>query len=210
MFADRAEAALQLLPALEKYRHQKALILAIPRGAVPMGDIIARNLDLPLEPALVKKIGHPQNEEVGIGAASLRDFSVDYAVGGVTDDYIRGEVKRLQDLLTKRLQDYTGRTKPVSVQGKIVILLDDGLATGETMQMLIKTLRPENPIKIVVALPVASPEGAALIGKLADEFIAIQIPQNFLAVGQFYEIFEQVTDEGVGQIFAKRRVGEEG
>jgi predicted phosphoribosyltransferase len=169
-----------------------------------MGDVLARNLDLPLEPALVKKIGHPTNPEYAIGATSLQDYVVDKIPGGVADDYAGAEVQRLQKLLADRLQKYTGRREPVEVTGKIVILVDDGLATGQTVLMTIKSLRAQDPKKLVVATPVASPVAASQVSKVADELIVLDIPENFLAVGQFYEQFDQVGDEEVEEVFRHR------
>jgi len=200
LFKDRHDAALQLIPALEKYRNTPGVIFAVPRGGVPIGYYIARHYDLPLELLLIKKIGHPMNKEVAIGAVSMEDFEVDgrYAL---PPGYVEKEVREISSALHQRYKRFMGEYhKPVDVTGKTVIIVDDGVATGNTVLAAIRVMRKKNAGKIVVAVPVASPDSADRIRKQADELICLYTPDDFMGVGQFYSDFAQVSDEEVEQL----------
>lgn len=196
MFKDRIEAARLLADKLYSYKDKNAIILAIPRGGVPMGYIIAKQLHLPLEVVLSKKIGHPLHKEFAIGAVTLNSQVFSDAASEVSPSYIDDEIKRIRALLTKRYNDYYGEKTPLQLKNKILIIVDDGIATGNTMISTIKMLQKENPEKIVVAIPVSSQSALQKLKNtpFIDEVVCLLTPTNFRAVGQFYENFDQVDD----------------
>lgn len=204
MFKDRLDAAGRLVRRLQGYRDSRnAVVLAIPRGGLPIGARLARELGLRLDVILIKKIGHPENPECAIGAVSLTASSVDEALvarGGVSSGYVAAEVSRLQDSLRRRSRLYRGAARPLPVQGKTVILTDDGAATGRTLLSAVELLRRDGAGRIVVAIPVAPPETVEALERAADEVVCLETPGNFMAIGQFYDDFSQVPDEEVVEI----------
>jgi putative phosphoribosyl transferase len=195
-FENRQDAAMQLLPHLEKYRNKEGVVLAVPRGGVPMGYYISKELQLPLDLMMTKKIGHPVNSEYAIGAVSLEENYLEDRTG-VPPDYIEKEIPRIRQQLKERYRYFMGEKKPVDLKNKIVIVVDDGIATGRTMIASIKMLRRKHPKKIVIAVPVSPVESAEKIKKLVDELICLHTPEEFYGVGMFYEDFSEVTDEEV-------------
>ena len=205
IFKDRIEAATLLANKLEIYKDKNAIILAIPRGGVPMGYVIAKQLHLPLEVVLSKKIGHPLHKEFAIGAVTLKSQVLSDAASEVSPDYIDEETKRIRALLTKRYNDYYGEKTPHQLKDKILIIVDDGIATGNTIISTIKMLHEENPEKIVVAIPVSSQDALQKLknSPFIDEVVCLSTPINFRAVGQFYENFDQVDDAEVKTLLNK-------
>lgn len=199
IFKDRNEAAQLLATKLAKYKNNEGVVLAIPRGGVPLGFIIAKALNLPLEIILSKKIGHPYHKEYAIGAATLKGRILSDAAANIPPAYIEEETKRIRDLLQKRYTEYYGNRKPLQLKDKILIIVDDGIATGNTILSTIEMLHDEKPKKIVVAIPVAPPNAIKKLQKspFIDEVICLYSPINFQAVGQFYENFDQVNNEEV-------------
>ena len=195
-FSDRYDAAMQLAPLLEKYKKEKGVILAVPRGGVPIGYYLAKYLDFPLDLLMTKKLGHPGNEEFAIGAVSLEGSIVEETTG-VPEQYIREETRRIREQLKERYIKFMGNKEPVDIKGKIIIVVDDGVATGRTILSTIKILRNKEPRKIVVAVPVASEEAADRIREVVDDFICLHTPYPFYGVGRFYADFTQVEDEDV-------------
>ena len=195
-FSDRYDAAMQLAPLLEKYKNEKGVILAVPRGGVPIGYYLAKYLDFPLDLLMTKKLGHPGNEEFAIGAVSLEGSIVEETTG-VPEQYIREETRRIREQLKERYIKFMGNKEPVDIKGKIIIVVDDGVATGRTILSTIKILRNKEPRKIVVAVPVASEEAADRIKEVVDDFICLHTPYPFYGVGRFYADFTQVEDEDV-------------
>lgn len=195
-FNDRYDAAMQLAPLLEKYKNEKGVILAVPRGGVPIGYYLAKYLDFPLDLLMTKKLGHPGNEEFAIGAVSLEGSIVEETTG-VPEQYIREETRRISEQLKERYIKFMGNKEPVDIKGKIIIVVDDGVATGRTILSTIKILRNKEPRKIVVAVPVASEEAADRIREVVDDFICLHTPYPFYGVGRFYADFTQVEDEDV-------------
>lgn len=193
---DRKEAGLLLSEKLEKYQDTDTLILAVPRGGVPIGYEIAKNLNLQLDIILSKKIGHPLNKEFAIGAVSLDSFLID-PHPEVSQAYIESEIKYLRELLEEKYALYMGNRKPIDVKGKNVIIVDDGIATGNTLLACISMLRKNNPKKIIVAVPVVPADVVPVFKQKADEFIYLMAPIDFGGVGRFYENFEQVNDDVV-------------
>lgn len=194
IFKDRFTAGKLLSKELSHYKNNKnAVILAIPRGGLQVGYSIAKELNLKLGIILTKKIGYPGNPEYAIGAVSLTSKIVEEQ--GISKDYIQNEIKNIRNALKERYKKYLGKSKPQSLKNKIVILTDDGIATGKTMLLTIKLIKEQKPKKIIIAIPVGPTDNAELLKREADEIICLYTPENFFAIGEFYENFEQVSDE---------------
>lgn len=195
-YKDRIDAAKRLVPFLLKYKGQDGIVLAIPRGGVPLGVYIAGQLNFPLDIMLVKKIGHPVNTEYAIGAVSLENEII-LDRKGIPEDYLLAEIARIRESLKQRYKRFVGDRESFSVENKIVIVVDDGIATGSTIIAGVKMLRKHHPKKIVVAVPVAPPQSIVKINDEVDELICPETPQDFYGVGQFYDDFSEVTDDHV-------------
>ncbi len=199
MFQNRKEAGLALADKLMHYKDTNSVVIAIPRGGVPVGFEIAKKLNLPLDIVLSKKIGHPLNKEFAIGAVSL-DSSLLDEHPEVPNKYLEQEINRLKTLLKEKYDRYRGQSSPLSIEGKNVIIVDDGIATGNTLLVSIAMLRKKNPAKIIVAVPVLPFNTIKVIKDNSDEFIYLMAPKAFRGVGGFYEEFQQVEDQEVIQI----------
>jgi predicted phosphoribosyltransferase len=210
LFADRKDAAIQLSKALIAYRGSNTLVMAVPRGGVPVGAVVARRLDLPLEIIMVKKLGHPANPEFAIGSVSLRGVRIDRASTDVSEDYIRQETGRIRKELERRQTLFCGSDTLYPVTDKTVILVDDGIATGSTLLAAIDDLREAGAARIVVAVPVAPPAAANVFQAACDEYIVLHEPRDFSGVGQFYANFGQVSDEEAASILKAFRNQAEG
>jgi predicted phosphoribosyltransferase len=200
IFENRAAAARQLAAALSQYRNKNPLVLAIPRGAVPMAKIIADELNGEFDVVLVRKLGAPSNPEFAIGSVDETGwvYLADYAERvGANEEYVKGEVARQLDTIRKRRREYTPVRPPIDPAGRIVIVVDDGLATGSTMISALHALRSKNPAELICAVPVAPPDTVEKVGDSADRVVCLSTPFNFSAVAQFYREFQQVTDEEV-------------
>ncbi len=154
MFRDRIDAGRQLSEKLMKFKEEDVVVLAIPRGGLPLGAIVAKTLEAPLDVALAKKIGHPSNKEFAIGAVSLDDIVLTNTMG-VTQGYITEETKHIREKLLKRHDEYYKKRLPQNVKNKTVIIVDDGIATGNTLLATIELVSKQRPKKIIVAIPVA-------------------------------------------------------
>ena len=196
MFRDRMEAGLILAARLQKYKDKEGVLLAVPRGGVPVAYAVAKELRLPVQLILTKKIGHPLNKEYAIGAAGLSDYFV-IPHDNVTDDYIEEELTRIRTRLREMQKLFMGNKEPLSLEGKTVIVVDDGIATGNTLLGTINLLRKSKPGKIVIGVPVASGKAIEKLSEVADEVVAVLVPDEFYGVGAFYEDFQQVSDEEV-------------
>jgi len=203
MFANRHQAADRLADALQAYQGRHPLILAIPRGAVPMGLRLAQALDGELDVVLVRKLRAPFNPEFAIGSIDESGWSyiADYAesVGG-TPAYLAQEKQAQLDTIRKRRAQYTPLRPPIDPAGRTVIVIDDGLATGATMISALHALRAQQPARLVCAVPVAPPDTLEKIRPYADEVVCLSTPMQFQAVGQFYADFPQVEDAEVEAI----------
>lgn len=196
---DRTEAGFLLSEKLKKYQDTNSVILAVPRGGVPVGFVISKILHLPLDIVLAKKIGHPSNKEFAIGAVSMDSMILDEHLD-IPKKYIDNEIIRLRQQLDEKYGRYMGDRKPLAIENKNVILVDDGIATGNTLLSSITMLRKKNPSKIIVAVPVLPFDTVPLFEKNADEFIYLTASKYFRGVGSFYEEFNQVEDEEVIQM----------
>lgn len=204
MFQNRSEAGMLLAAKLRKYQNMPGVLLAVPRGGVPVAYEVAKELDVPLEVILVKKLGHPLNKEYAIGAVSLKDMFV-IPHEDVTDFYIQKQVEKIRSRLQEMQKRFMGEKDPENIEGKTIIIIDDGVATGNTLLATIRLLRKEKPAKIVVAVPVISKSAAQKIELEADELIAVLVPETFYGVGQFYDDFTQVSDDEVIEYLQKLR-----
>lgn len=193
-----------LASKLRKYQNMPGVLLAVPRGGVPVAYEVARELNMPLEVILVKKLGHPLNKEYAIGAVSLKDMFV-IPHEDVTDFYIQKQVEKIRSRLQEMQKRFMGEKVPENIEGKTIIIVDDGVATGNTLLATIRLLRKEKPAKIVVAVPVISKSAAQKIKLEANELIAVLVPETFYGVGQFYDDFTQVSDDEVIKYLQKLR-----
>lgn len=208
MFRDRRHAGELLALALVDYKNSdNTIVIGLPRGGVVLADVIAEELCLPLDVICPRKISIPYYPEFAIGAVDesgaicLNDDAVQYL--HVSDELIKQTALREMLEAKKRLVMFR-KNKPLRhLQNKIVIIVDDGLATGYTMKAAIVTARREEAKKIIVAVPVSSRSAAEMIEKISDELISLTIPENFMAVGQFYVYFDQTQDQEVIQLLSK-------
>lgn len=200
MFRDRLDAARQLTVRLAHLKPDRPLVLAIPRGAVPMARQLADALEADLDVVLVRKLGAPGEPEVAVGSVDESGWvwvAPHAARFGADQDYLASETARQLERIRERRQRYSPIHAPVAVRGRTVIVVDDGLATGATMVAALHSLRQQQPARLVCAVPVASPEALALVQPLADEVVCLLVPDRFQAVGQFYRDFPQVSDDEV-------------
>ena len=195
-FIDRQDAAIQLTTRLEKYKNDDSVILAVPRGGVPIGYHLAKQFNFPLDLLMTKKLGHPGNEEFAIGAVGLEDNVVEESKG-ISPEYIEKEASNIRKQLKERYKNFMGERQPIDVRNKTIIVVDDGVATGRTILATLKMLRGKHPKKLIVAVPVASQEAAERIRQEVDDFICLYTPFPFYGVGRFYHDFSQTSDEEV-------------
>lgn len=195
MFTNRIDAGKQLAEKLLPYKHKEVVVLAIPRGGLPVGAEAAKVLQAPLDVSLSKKIGHPYNKEFAIGAVSLEGVIFNESKG-IPEHYLEEETQRIRAALADRAKQYYKNAQPHSLKGKNIIIIDDGLATGNTMLATIELVADQNPAEIIVAVPVAHPSAIEKLERspFLNEIICLETPFNFRAVGQFYEKFNAVSD----------------
>lgn len=208
IFSNRKEAARRLADRLAAYRGQNPLILAIPRGAVPMAKLIAEALGGEFDVVLVRKLGAPGNPEFAIGAIDETGWAYlgpHAALAGADEGYIERIKARELETIRRRRAQYSPLHPPIDPAGRIVIVVDDGLATGATMLAALHALRQRAPQKLVCAVPVAPPDTLEKVAAKADEVVCLYAPENFQAVGQFYADFGQVEDAEVIALLSERK-----
>ena len=199
IFKDRHEAGQQLARELSKYKNKKdVIVLGIPRGGVEVAFNIAKTLKIPLSIVVTKKIGHPFESEFAIGAVSPGGhYSINKQYQAEAGEgYIKNTIKELTKEINRRYKEYTNEKLP-KLKNKIVILVDDGLATGFTMLSAVEYVQSQNPKKIIVAIPVAAQDSFEKVKAAANEVVCLQVPVFFAAVGGFYQNFMQLEDEEV-------------
>jgi predicted phosphoribosyltransferase len=206
MFASRTDAARRLAEPLGRYRGKNPLVLAIPRGAVEMGRVLADALGGELDVVLVRKLRSPTSAEFAIGAidetgwAYVAPYAARY---GADSAYLEREQRTQLETLRRRRAEYTPARPPIDPRDRIVIVVDDGLATGATMLAALHAARAKVPARLVCAVPVAAPDSLALVRPHCDEVVCLEAPPEFYAVGQFYREFRQVEDEEVVALLAR-------
>jgi len=209
LFKDRIQAGQKLAEKLLEYKDKDVIILAIPRGGVVVAYEIAKVLNAPLDLIIPRKIGAPYQPELAIGAVTqdgtiiLNEDIISYLP--IPENYIEAEAERQKKEIERRLIKYRGSAIEPKLENKIVIIVDDGIATGATMLAAIASIRKKKPLKIIAAIPVAPPESLEKIKEYADEIVCLQTPEPFFAIGQFYERFEQLEDEEVIDILNKSK-----
>ncbi|HSV58776.1 MAG TPA: phosphoribosyltransferase [Variovorax sp.] len=206
-FEDRQQAGVRLAQALTGWRGRPDLIvLALPRGGVPVAAEVAKALGAPLDVLVVRKLGYPGQEEFAMGAIASGGVRVMSDIDGawpVSDRAVEAAVQREQAELARREKAYRGARPPPLIKDQVVILVDDGLATGATMRAAVQSVRAGQPARILVAVPVASRDAAASLSALADEVVCLQTPEPFHAVGLWYLDFDQTSDEEVMRLLAR-------
>lgn len=204
MFTDRLDAGIRLADRLRAYKGRKGVVLAIPRGGVPVGYMVAKTLGFELDVLLCKKIGHPGNPEFAIGAVSPTDRIVNPS-SGVDEEYIDEETDRLRRIMKDNERRFRKGRPAIPLKERTVIVVDDGIATGNTLLCTLPVLRREKPERIVVAVPVAPASAVRRLKPHADEVVTLLVPDDFFAVGSYYDDFSQVEDEEVARYMALSR-----
>lgn len=208
LFDDRRAAGRALAGLLTEYAGRDDLmVLALPRGGVPVAREVARALGAPLDVLVVRKLGAPGREELAMGAiaaggARVLNEAVIRALG-VDEQQLRSETERQREELERRERTYRGDRPWPELAGRTLIVVDDGFATGATMKAAVRALRLFEPREILVAVPVAPDTAEAEMSRLADRFVAVATPADFVAVGRWYRDFEQTTDDEVRQLLAQ-------
>ena len=212
VYKDRSDAGRQLAGALTHFRDKPdTIVLGLPRGGVAVACEIADNLHLPLDTLIVRKIPFPANRELAAGAISetgtliLNEGLI--AEYGFERESLTRETVRQQEEIARRKVLFRGGERLPSLEGKTVILVDDGIATGATVKAAITTLKQEKLARLVVAVPVAAADTERVIRRMVDEWVCLQTPFGFMAVGSYYQDFTQIEDEEVMAMLKKNRRG---
>jgi putative phosphoribosyl transferase len=206
IFRDRREAGESLAGALKDLAGREGVVLAIPRGGVVIGHVVAQELGLPLDVVIPRKIGAPGNPELGLGAVAPGVRVLDERLIrelGVTEDYLETEIAAQEQEIARREEAYRAGRPPVDVAGKVAVVVDDGVATGGTAVAACRWARRAGSAQAILAVPVAPRQARAMLESEADQLVVLSTPDPFFAVGQWYRDFEQVSDEEVVALLAR-------
>lgn len=200
IFHDRLDAGRRLADALKEHAGPDAVVLAIPRGGVIVGEVVAATLGVPLDVVVPRKVGAPGNPELGLGAVApgvrvLDPWLIERL--GVSEEYLEREIAAEEAETVRRLQAYRGDRPPLDLTGKTAIVVDDGVATGGTAVAALRWARAQGAATVVLAVPVAPPQTIQRLSHEADEVVALATPEPFFAVGEWYRIFDQTSDDEV-------------
>ena len=214
LFRDRADAGRHLLSRLGAYQGRSdVVVLGLPRGGIPVGYEVARGLGAPLDVFVVRKLGVPGQEELAMGAIAtggVRVVNRDVVDAlHIAPDVLDRAAEAERRELERRERSYRGDRPEPRVEGRTVILVDDGLATGSTMRAAVQALRQQRPARIVVAVPVAASATCEELRREVEDVVCFATPEPFMAVGRFYDDFSQTTDEEVHDLLASARAGDE-
>ncbi|HEY1729884.1 MAG TPA: phosphoribosyltransferase family protein [Candidatus Baltobacteraceae bacterium] len=209
-FRNRADAGRALASRLvEDARNREAIVLALPRGGVPVGYEIARELKIPMDVVLVRKLGVPGREELAMGAVATSGvFFIDQWMVdrlSISREQVEDVIERERAELLRREREYRGDRPAPDVRGMTVICVDDGLATGASMRVAVAAVRESHPARVVIAVPVAAPGVADALRDVADSIVVARLPENLRAVSVWYQDFSQTTDEEVRDLLARMR-----
>ena len=208
-FRDRVDAGTQLARSLEHLQSQHPIVLGLPRGGVPVAACVADALDAPLDVVLVRKLGAPSQPELAMGALGERGVRVlnrdVIDAGGITPEAIDLVERREREELERRARRYRGERAPVPLEGRLVIIVDDGLATGSTARAAVEVVRAYGASRVVLAAPVAPPDTVAALRGVADEVVVVAQPARMWAIGAWYEDFAQTDDDEVVRLLGVSR-----
>ena len=210
MFEDRIIAGQKLAKELLDYKGERVVVLAIPRGGVVVGYEVAKALGAPLDVIIPRKIGAPFNPELAIGAITqdgtliLNSPLIDRL--GVSESYIQRETERQRKEIVRRMSRYRGDKEYPKLDGKVVILVDDGIATGATIKAAIASIRKQRPTLLILAVPVGPTDTIEEMRRAVDKVICLLTPYPFFAIGQFYHDFRQTSDEEVIRLLQKQSI----
>ncbi len=211
MFRDRSEAGRRLAEALIPMRSERPVVLGLPRGGVPVANEVAKALGAPLDVIVVRKLGIPYQPEVAMGAVGEQDVRlVDWEIvslAGVTAAEVRDAVERETDEVRRRARLFRGGRPPLDLDGRTVVVVDDGIATGSTIGVAVRVARVLGAARVVVAAPVAAPDVTVRLGQTADEVVVLETPHSFRSVGEAYLDFDQVPDGVVAAILGNSATG---
>jgi putative phosphoribosyl transferase len=211
MFKNRKDAGRRLAARLLRYKDEHPVVLALPRGGVPVAYEVAMALNAPLDVVVVRKLGAPGQPELGIGAVVDGDHPQTVlnedvvCLLGVSGDYVNREVARELREIRRRQESYRGGRSSERIEGRTAIVIDDGIATGGSVRAALRGVRCSNPMRLILAVPVAPPETVESLQPDVDELVCLSMPVFFHAVGQFYEDFQQTTDEEVVRLLKAAR-----
>lgn len=211
LFMNRRDAGERLAAALDKYKERRPVVLALPRGGVPVAAEVATRLDAPLDLILVRKIGVPIQPELAMGAVAdggaptvVRNEEVIRMAGVDKESFKRVQDRELQEI-ERRRRSYLGDRPRLDVAGRVVIVVDDGVATGATTRAALRSVANQTPSALVLAVPVAPPDVASTLRREVDELVCLETPEDFYAIGTYYDDFRQVSDDDVRRLLAEHR-----
>ena len=200
---DRTYAAFLLEEKLRKFKNQNAIVLAISRSGVPLGYRISSLLHLPLEVIAASKIYHPVKKELAIGSVCGDEVVLAPAADNVSHDYLQAETERVKEQVMESQRSYMDQGFPIYLEGKTVLLVDDGAVTGNTLKACLNTIKKHCPARIVVAVPVFSAEAKKRLQAEADEFISLHTPYKLQFISQHYDYFPRITDSEVNKLLRR-------